>query len=74
MTNISKAMGGGRGSPTDSPTFKISMRISTKVRDKVRIGIKKPDRSEIGVHNKRNKFLRSIANSRLPPELQRNSP
>ena len=25
MTNISKAMEGGRGSPTDSPTFKISM-------------------------------------------------
>jgi hypothetical protein len=25
MANISKAMGGGRGSPTDSPTFKISI-------------------------------------------------
>ena len=25
MANISKAMGGGRGSPTDSPTFKIDI-------------------------------------------------
>ena len=67
-------MGGGRGSPTDSPTFRISMRISTKVRDKVRMEIKKPDSSEIMVPNKHNKFLRSIAYCRLPPELQRNSP
>jgi hypothetical protein len=49
MANISKAMGGGGGAPTDSPTFKISMReyedMAIKVGDKFSIEIKKPDSS-----------------------------
>ena len=49
MANISRAMGGGGGMPTDTPTFKISMReyedMGIKVGDKITIEIKKSDSS-----------------------------
>jgi hypothetical protein len=49
MSNISRAMGGGGGTPTDSPTFKISMReyedMAIKVGDKITIEINKSDSS-----------------------------
>jgi hypothetical protein len=49
MSNISRAMDGGGGTPTDSPTFKISMReyedMAIKVGDKITIEIKKSDSS-----------------------------
>jgi hypothetical protein len=44
MSNISRAMGGGGGTPTDSPKFKMSMReykdMVIKVGDKITIAIK----------------------------------
>ncbi len=51
-------MGSGRG----SHAFKIRMHLEYEdMSTKVTIEIKKPDRVEYGVLNKRNKFLRSIA-------------
>jgi hypothetical protein len=51
MSNVSKAMGGGGGFPTDSPTFKISIRdyedMAIKVGDKVTIEIKRAESSGI---------------------------
>ena len=51
MANISKAIGGGGGSITETPTFKISMReyedMSIKVGDKVTIEVKRSESSGI---------------------------
>ena len=51
MGNISKMMGGGSGSLTDTPTFKISMKeyedIGIKVGDRVTIEVKKSDSAGI---------------------------
>jgi hypothetical protein len=49
MGNISKMIGSGGGTITDSPTFKMSMKeyddINIKVGDKVTLEIKKSDNS-----------------------------